>query len=196
MRRARSTPTSHWSADPTKRTVGTHHADGRDRQLRRSDRQPMRFARARSPPIWRCAIRCWCRRRRSSIEIAAGLAQLAVGQDRRRHRRHRRPAVGFRRRLGGLLAGNSIQVNYTDKRPAPHARSPSCGSTIPAALPLSNSVDARSERQGRRHRFLRRHGVGHQPDQRGARRNPLAVLQPVPATRCASSTTARRTRST
>ena len=48
----------------------------------------------------------------------------------------------------------------------------------PSALPLSNDATAATERQGLRHRFLRRHGRGDRPDQRRPRLDRMVASNP------------------
>ena len=107
------TATAQWSADPTKRTVGTIMLKGADGRRRRPDRQqgdplgpdrglsgdarsdPGRRRRAsstNSPPG--CRARC-------PISTTDGTAVIGA------------PA-GFDIDLDGLLAGNSVQLSYTD----------------------------------------------------------------------------------
>ena len=152
------TPNAQWNADPTKRTVGTITLTRPNGSHDRSDRHQRRSVPARSPPIWNCATRCWCRRRTRSTSWRRRWRARCRTRRPPDARSRPVPQAGFDLDLGGLLAGNSSPSPIPTTRPIPSTRSRSCGSTIRTRLPLSNAATARSERSGDRHRFFRRHG--------------------------------------
>ena len=96
----------------------------------RSDRRQMPSARARSPPMCRCATRIWCRRRASSTHIAAGMASALSDQTTAARAVTSGPQSGFDVDIGSLSAGNTITVNYTDSLTNTPHTSPWCAWTI------------------------------------------------------------------
>ena len=194
-RNCRSTPqgtvsaTTQWDADPTKSNLGTLDAGVAERQLGRSDRQqvdPLRQDRRLS---------------RHARQRAGAGAEPARQPRRRRWRRRCRtppsteppsapaPQTGFDVDTAGLLNGNRINLTYTDTVTNTQHQVSIVRVDDPAALPLEQHGDRRSERRGGRRRFLRRACLGRQPS--STRSSAPGCNSPIrPARRCRCWTTA------
>ena len=102
---------------------------------------------------------------------------------------------GFDVDIGALQSGNTINLTYTDNLTNTQRTVTLVRVDDPSVLPLPDDRDAESERQGHRHRFLRR--AWPRRSRRSTRRSARpACISPIrPAPRCACSTTARAGRS-
>jgi flagellar hook-associated protein 1 FlgK len=130
---------SHWDADPTKRSVGTIVLTGStgnavdliaDHSIRSGQIQA--YLEMRDQTLVQAQSQL--------DQIAAGLARSLSDQTVSSTAVTSPPQSGFDLDISGLLAGNSISVNYTDNATATQHTLTLMRVDDPAALPLSNNV--------------------------------------------------------
>ena len=130
---------SHWDADPTKRSVGTIVLTGStgnavdliaDHSIRSG--QIKAYLEMRDQTLVQAQAQL--------DQIAAGLARSLSDQTVSSTAVTSPPQSGFDLDISGLLAGNSISVNYTDNATGATRTLTLMRVDDPAALPLSNSV--------------------------------------------------------
>jgi flagellar hook-associated protein 1 FlgK len=130
---------SHWDSDPTKRSVGTLVLTGAngnsvdliaDRSIRSG--QIAAYLEMRDHTLVQAQAQL--------DEIAAGLARSLSDQNVSSTAVSFPPQAGFDLDITGLLAGNSISVNYTDRSTGAQHALTFIRVDDPAALPLSNDA--------------------------------------------------------
>jgi len=130
---------SHWDTDPTKRSVGTLVLTGAngnsvdliaDRSIRSG--QIAAYLEMRDHTLVQAQAQL--------DEIAAGLARSLSDQTVSSTAVSFPPQAGFDLDITGLLAGNSISVNYTDRSTGAQHTLTFMRVDDPAALPLSNDA--------------------------------------------------------
>ena len=129
--------------------------------------------------------------------IAAAMASGAVRHDDRRHGRDVGRAERLRRRCRRpARPATRSSINYTDSATNTQHSITLVRVDDPSAAAAAEYRHHRSERQGGRHRFFRRHGLGR--SRRSTPRSPRPAWwrRTRPARRCACSTTAPATPST
>jgi flagellar hook-associated protein 1 FlgK len=133
------TAPAHWSADPSQRTVGTivlNGPNGGDVDLIASNAihsgQIAAYVEMRDQVLTQAQGQL--------DEIAAGLARALSDRTTDGTPVNPAPQTGFDIDIGGLLAGNSVRINYTDNASGAQRTITFVRVDDPAALPLSNTA--------------------------------------------------------
>ena len=165
-----------WSADPTKRAVGTITLDsgaGGTVDLIAANA----FGSGKIAALLEMRDHVLVEAQAQVDQIAAGMASALSNKTTAGTAVTVGAQQGFDVDIGSLLAGNTINLTYTDTTTNTQKRITLMRVDDPSALPLPAERDRRSERQGGRHQFLRRHGVGVCADRKRARPRRISGLQ-------------------
>ena len=186
------TAAAQWSADPSKRTVGTlvlKGPNGGDVDLIAN--KSIRSGQIAAYLEMRDQVLVQAQGQLD--QIAAGLASALSDTTVNGTATPPGPQAGFDIDLSGLQDGNSISLSYTDNVTGKQHTVTLVRVDDPSRSLATQYGDERSERQGRRPRFFRRSFLDRQPAQFGSWRPRHCSFQIRPARHCASSTMEGRT---